>query len=67
MNTEAEDINKAMKEILTDNSEPHAMEYGISMLRQWINEKPASLLVTNQDIKDFLFMENPVKGDNPLL
>ncbi len=37
-----------------DNTPVTKMDIRIGMLRQWLNEKPADRLVTNEDIKYWL-------------
>jgi hypothetical protein len=44
--------------------EKNRIKINIGFLRQWINEKPSNLLVTNEHIEEWLFNFEPTKKKN---
>jgi hypothetical protein len=52
----AKDIKSFISDLLAKKCKPTTTQ--ISMLRQWLNEKPADRLVTNEDILHWLTPSN---------
>lgn len=58
-----ETYNKGYSEGFTAGKK--VLEQNIGLLRQWLNEKPADLLVDNEHIKHWLSLSKEEEPNNP--
>ena len=75
LNINSSELKKIVKNLLASSqkdkeeayqsgvkAERKRTEANIGFLRQWLNEKPEKMLVTNEDIEEWLFDFEPLKG-----